>query len=187
MVNIYPYSSSERNAPAAAHTSGTQMATSITASTNDISAMVEPLASSTTRRPAYIPFHELVQRTNKRAIPETLFLRCPETSSFNSGSNKSKRKRFKELKEDNISYINFRKRFIYADGKYRFSKYEAVYSVNGMMYFISSNGNVPDLVVRCGPTEDTGDPVLLMKFGSQADSFLDDDENDVNIVQPDFS
>ena len=162
------------------------MATSITASTNDISAMVEPLAPSTTRRPAYIPFHELVQRTYKRAIPAPLFLRCSETSRFNSGTNEHKRKRFKKLKKSYVSYIDFRKRFINADGKYRFSKFEAVYSVNGMMSFISSNGDVPDLVVRCGPTEDTGEPVLLMKFGSQADSFLDDEDEDVNIVQPDF-
>lgn len=185
MVNNFSNSSFERNAPAAAHTSGTQMATRVMAAANDTSSMVEQHAPSTTRRPAYIPFHELVQRANKCAIPTPQFLRCPETSRFNGSSNKNKRKRFKELKEDNISYINFKKRFIYADGKYRFSKFEAVYSVNGMMYFISSNGDVPDLVVRCGPTEDTGEPVLLMKFGSLADSFVDD-EDDVNIVQPDF-
>lgn len=186
MVNNFSNSSFESNAPAAEHTLGTQMATSITASPNDIGAMVEPLAPSTTHRPAYIPFHELVKRTNKRAIPTPRPLRCPETSSFNGGSNKNKRKRYKTLKEDNISYVNFRKRFITADGKYRFSEFEVVYSVNGMMYFISSNGDVPDLVVRCGPTEDTGEPVLLMKFGSQADSFFDDEDEDVNIVQPDF-
>ncbi|MGN0699573.1 MAG: hypothetical protein ACI4J8_01085 [Oscillospiraceae bacterium] len=186
MVNNSTYSSSERNAPAAEHTSGNQMATRVMAAANDTSSMVEQHTPSTTHRPAYIPFHEWVKRTNKRAIPTPRVLRCPETSSFNGGSNKNKRKRFKELKEDNISYINLKKRFINADGKYRFSKFEAVYSVNGMMYFISSNGDVPDLVVRCGPTEDTGEPVLLMKFDSQADSFFDDEDEDVNIVQPDF-
>lgn len=181
----FPYSNFERNALVAEHPQGTQMATRITASANDISSMVELHVPSTTQRPSYIPFHELVERTTKRGIPTPQFLRCPETSRFNGGSNKNKRKRFKTLKEDNISCINFHKGFITADGKYRFSKFEAVYSVNGMMYFISSNGDAPDLIVRCGPTEDTGEPVLLMKFGSLADSFVDD-EDDVNIVQPDF-
>lgn len=186
MINNFSNSSFECNAPAAEHTLGTQMATSITASPNDIGTMVEPLAPSTTHRPAYIPFHELVKRTNKRPIPTPRVLRCPETSSFNSGTNEHRRKRFKKLKKSYVSYVDFRERFIKADGKYRFSEFEVVYSVNGMMYFISSDGDVPDLVVRCGPTEDTGEPVLLMKFGSQADSFFDDEDEDVNIVQPDF-
>ena len=153
---------------------------------NNDSVPVAPLAYKSSLKGFLLPFSELVERYSKCVIPAPVVLRCPETSSFNSGTNEHKRKRFKKLKKSYVSYVDFRERFINADGKYRFSEFEAVYSVNGMMSFISSNGDVPDLVVRCGPTEDTGEPVLLMKFGSQADSFLDDEDEDVNIVQPDF-
>lgn len=153
---------------------------------NNDSVPVAPLAYKSSLKGFLLPFSELVERYSKCVIPAPVVLRCPETSSFNGGTNEHKRKRFKKLKKSYVSYVDFRERFINADGKYRFSEFEAVYSVNGMMHFISSNGDVPDLVVRCGPTDDTGEPVLLMKFGSQADSFFDEEDEDVNIVQPDF-
>lgn len=153
---------------------------------NNDSVPVALLAYTSSSKGSLLQFHEWVKHTNKRALPTPRVLRCPETSSFNSGTNEHRRKRFKKLKKSYVSYVDFRERFINADGKYRFSEFEVVYSVNGMMYFISSNGDVPDLIVRCGPTEDTGEPVLLMKFGSQADSFFDDEDEDVNIVQTDF-
>lgn len=180
MNNDFYYNGSVSNVLAAEHNQGTHKATGMVDIPNNNSAQ----APLTARRTSIVSFKELTRCTSKHGIPAPIFLRCPETSHFNSGTNENKKKQFRTLKKEKISRINFLKRTITADEKYRFSEYEAVYCVDGMMHFISSDVGSSDLIVICGHTEDTDEPVVLMKFGSQAESFLDDE--DVNIVQPDF-